>query len=279
MIGPYLRPAAWLAYPRPAVALSLPEAPLVLGGLLRRSARAGRAKRHAEQNEQVARSGFASAEHREIGHTVVARLLKRGHKHSTARYGAHLAAVGSDFNYQGNPRLAELASMSERTAQRARAELEEKGWIRSYLLEAGDRLPTQKRPVWRPQVVRDVSALQQLAARSIDRVQAPPQPSVADAPRAAEQEHLSVADWIALAAIAPDNLAEHFAERIEAARAREALAEAARQRAEAARVREAEAVAARQPARFVATDVEDWERSTTALEHARGPPPAPDGHS
>lgn len=62
----------------------------------------------------------------------------------------------------GQVAIARWMMTSDRTCRRARAALEEAGLITSYLLLPGEMLPGQKRPVKRPQVVRDVSRLHRL---------------------------------------------------------------------------------------------------------------------
>lgn len=101
-------------------------------------------------------------QHADVGRLVEQALLRRGWPHSFALVAGHLAAVGSAYNYQGCRRIAELMRRHPRTVQRARAALERRGLVRSYLLLTGQHVPGQ-RPVRHPQVVRDVRKLQQLA--------------------------------------------------------------------------------------------------------------------
>ena len=138
------------------------------------------------QAEQVRRTGFV--QHAETAHAVVEALLRRGYSRTVATVAGHLAAVGSRYNWQGNRRISELTHWSHRTAQRARAELEAGGFIRSHLLLTGDHVPGQRAPVWHPQVVRDVTRLQRIAAGQLQRSTPPhrreapkPRPSVATA--------------------------------------------------------------------------------------------------
>lgn len=109
--------------------------------------------------------------HADVGHAVYAALLARGWPHSIAKAGAHLAAVGGPYNWQGCPRIASLMGRSTRTVQRARAALELAGLVKSYCLDTGDQLEGMRAPVWRPQVVRDVTALQRLVVLQVERVQ------------------------------------------------------------------------------------------------------------
>lgn len=126
-------------------------------------------KSRAWQQAQQERTGFgASSELGELGHVLVAMLRGRGYRLNEARWAAHAAAVPTAFNWQGNPRLAAILTVSTRTAQRARARLEADGLIRSYLLSPGDQLEGQRAPVRRYQVVRDVERLQRAGRRRLE---------------------------------------------------------------------------------------------------------------
>lgn len=122
-----------------------------------------RKKSLEQQRERARLTGFAGGMS-EVGHAVVWELRRRGVPRSYALFGGHLASVSSEWNYQGNKRLSRWIGFSDRTARRARAMLEERKLIRSHLLLTGDQLQGQKAPVKRPQVVRNVAALQRLAA-------------------------------------------------------------------------------------------------------------------
>jgi hypothetical protein len=124
--------------------------------------REARARALAEQSERIRRTGFAGG-HAELGHAVAFELRARGYSASIAAFGGNLCAVGGTWNFQGNPRLAQLIGRSVRSAQRYRAQLEADGLLRSYCLEPGDMIDGQRAPVLRPQVVRDLSKLRALA--------------------------------------------------------------------------------------------------------------------
>lgn len=157
-----------------------------LGGILERSKRQSR----EWQREQLRRTGFATPQP-ELGHAITWALREAGYPLTVAQIGAQLGAVGTPYNFQGNGRISGIVGRHLRTIQRARALLEADGLLRSELLEPGDMLDGMRAPVRRPQVVRDVSALQRLArAREQARTDSPPRrgkatrrPSAADAPR------------------------------------------------------------------------------------------------
>lgn len=125
-----------------------------------------RKRSQKRQRELMRHFGFPGGE-AEIGHIVSFELRLRGLPPRICAFGAHLAAVASIWNYQGNNRIGRWMGYSPRSLRRYRAELEKHKLVRSCLLLRGDQLPGQSAPVRRPQVVRDVSALQRLAgARS-----------------------------------------------------------------------------------------------------------------
>lgn len=175
----------------------------------RQRQREARQRARAEQAERVRWTGFAGSAP-ELGHAVALELRQRGYSAALAAFGGHLCAVGGNWNFQGNPRLAELIGRSVRSAQRYRAQLEADGLLRSYLLEPGDMIDGQRAPVLRPQVVRDVSILRGLVAERMAKrplksplkrrskaerraaaraaaLVAPPAPSPPPAPLSAEQ--------------------------------------------------------------------------------------------
>jgi len=148
------------------------------------------------------RTGFAGGAP-ETGHAVVAALREQGYHPTVAAVAGHLAAVPTEYNWQGNARIAILVGRSERTVQRARLTLETDALITSYLLLTGDLLEGQRAPVRRPQVIRDVSRLQALAApeRRAARPLAPPhqrtrnrRPSAAEVPTPAPAPERASAD-------------------------------------------------------------------------------------
>lgn len=112
----------------------------------------------------------------EAAHVIAYELQKRGFSRLEALLAGHYVSTGGDFNFQGNVRLAGWLEVCERSVRRARATLERAGWIRSYLLLAGEKVEGQRAPVTRPRVVRDVSKLQRLA-RARMAVRAPHQKS------------------------------------------------------------------------------------------------------
>lgn len=158
-------------YARPAEAEAIGTAAVQWLRGSRAAAAERRAKARAEQAERVARTGFAGGDP-ELGHAVVFELLARGYRPAVARYAGHLASAGR-WNFQGNPRLAELTHRSLRSVQRYRAQLEADGLIRSYCLEPGDMVEGQRAPVSRPQIVREVLA-RALGLERIARTPAPP---------------------------------------------------------------------------------------------------------
>ena len=122
---------------------------------------AGADRRHKNQQDLKRMTGFPGG-NAELGHQVL-WALRQKYSTTTARVAAHLAAITGAYNFQGNRRIAFWCGISDRTVRRARAELERDGLIASYLLLPGDMVLGQKAPVTRPQVVRDVAALQRLA--------------------------------------------------------------------------------------------------------------------
>lgn len=151
-------PGKWRRYP----AVPVREVIGIEAAQAARTMLADKRKRSLEwQAEQQRTTGFPGGEP-EIGHAVRACLRRKGYGHTIADVGAHLAAVGTSWNWQGVTRIARWIGRSLRTVRRARARLEADGLIRSHLLLAGERIPEQQAPVWRPQVVRDVSLLQRL---------------------------------------------------------------------------------------------------------------------
>jgi hypothetical protein len=147
--------------------------------------REARARAHAEQADRLRLTGYAGG-HAELGHAVAYELRLKGYSPAIAAYGGHLCAVGGNWNFQGNPRLAQLVGRCLRSAQRYRAQLEADGLLRSYCLEPGDMVDGQRAPVSRPQVVRDLSQLRALAlARMVQRPKKPHRRSKAEARAAA----------------------------------------------------------------------------------------------
>jgi hypothetical protein len=180
-----------------------------------------------QQAEQHRRTGFVQRS--ELGHAVVAALLRRGYPHTVALVAGHLAAVASVYNWQGNTRIAELMRRSPRTVQRARARLEADKLIRSRLLLTGDYVAGQRRPVRHPQVVRDVRRLQQLArmawhshrpnASTLRRKRhaaASPPPAVVVGTGGDRVSHAEIIAFAASLAKAPPNAATVNVEELEA---------------------------------------------------------------
>lgn len=186
------------------------------GAELLRGALDGAKRRSREwQDDQIRSTGFATG-HAELGHGVIAVLRQKGYPLTVAHVAGQLAAVGTEYNWQGNARIASIVGRSERTVQRARARLEEDGLLSSYLLLTGDLIAGQRSPVRHPQVVRDVSRLQRLVqVRASERRQAPPRtgqgrrrPSAVDmpapAPAPVEQEPMTAADFARLGEAHPE---------------------------------------------------------------------------
>lgn len=149
---------AWRSYPRaPLAAAGDP----VDKGARRLSAQL-RQRSHEWQREQIKRTGFV--QNSELGHSVYFALRRRGYPRIVALVGAHLAAVGTPYNWQGCARIAQIIGCSKRTVQRARAWLESDGLITSHLLLTGDRIEGQRAAVWHPQVIRFVARLQRFGA-------------------------------------------------------------------------------------------------------------------
>ena len=192
-----------------------------LGGILERAKRQSR----EWQREQLRRTGFATPQ-AELGHAIAWALREAGYPLTVAQIGAQLGAVGTAYNFQGNARIGAIVGRHERTVQRARALFERHGLIRSELLEPGDMLDGMRAPVRRPQVVRDVSALQRLArARDHARTESPPRrgkatrrPSAADAPAPAPAP--ATADELRALGDAHPEFAVFFGEMAQAAAAK-----------------------------------------------------------
>jgi len=164
--------AGWRTYPR------VPDVEAVAEDTrrLQRKTIEKNAKRWLElQRERQRDTGFPGEA--PIGHRVVYELRRRGWPLHVARYGAHLAAVGGAWNWQGNTRLGQWMGRSARTCRRYRVELERKGLISSHLLLTGDKLPGQKAAVRRPMVVRNVEVLQRLGGFRVTRQEFPRQSS------------------------------------------------------------------------------------------------------
>lgn len=115
------------------------------------------------QQAELERSGYVA--NAADGNRLLWELRRRRAPRSFAIWCAHVAAVGTRYNYQGQPRLAHITGYSVRTCQRARKWAERLGLIRSLLLLPGEKLHTMRAPVNRPVVVRDVSELQELGRR------------------------------------------------------------------------------------------------------------------
>ncbi len=171
-----------------------------------------RAKARQRQIELMQTSGFAGG-NAELGHRVVYEMRKAGYSETVAQFAGHLCAIAGSWNFQGNHRIAGLMGRSVRTVQRARALLEADGLLRSYLLEPGDMIDGQRSPVMRPQVVRDVAALQRLAFHRSAERQQPHQRSSSkskpssETPRTERTAPLSAEQLEQVAANAPDWLA------------------------------------------------------------------------
>ncbi len=118
-------------------------------------------ERRAQQDQHLRTTGYLG--NAELGNAVAYELRQLGYSPAIASFGGHLVAPGGTWNFQGNPRLAQLVGRSLRSAQRYRAKLELAGLIRSHCLEPGDILDGQSRPVSHPQVVRDLTNLRALA--------------------------------------------------------------------------------------------------------------------
>lgn len=152
---------AWRSYPRPSdVFVAGIDGAKVSQELFTQRARD---KSGREQVQRKRASGFPGHA-AELGHRVVWRLRRRGYSHTVAQLAGHLVSVGGPWNFQGNRRLGKWIGRCDRTVRRARARLEADGWIRSFLLLPGDKVSGQRAAVVRPQVVRDVSRLERLAA-------------------------------------------------------------------------------------------------------------------
>lgn len=220
------------------------------------------------QAEQVTRTGFPSSQQcAELANAVRDVLRAEGFRPRVCDFGAMLAAVSHRYNWQGNRRIAELLGCSRRTAQRLRKVLEAKGWIRSELLLPGDMLEGQRAPVWRPQVVRNVSKLQAAARAKLARLQrrqnpprkAPPRkrrkPSAAEVPStSAPSSAVTAAEIIAFAAglsPAPKKPARGLQ----------------REHSNQVQRRAPESL---HPATVTPEELDAWERETAELE--RGPP-------
>jgi hypothetical protein len=203
--------------------------------------RSGDRKRQREQADFLRRNGFVGAD-AELGNELVVALRRRADRfplsHLARRIAGQLAAVG-EFNFQGVWRIAKLVGCHRRTVQRARKELERFGLIESVLLHAGDKLPSQRAPVWRLQVVRDCRELRGIVRRGARLTYAEsmrPRPSRAPsaaerpAPSSPPSSPPSSAHYFELAAVATRNgapwLAALHTSTAVALRKREAAAEA-----------------------------------------------------
>lgn len=136
------------------------------------------------QQAELERTGFVA--NGADGHRLLWELRRRRAPRSFALWCAHVAAVGSPYNYQGQPRLATLTGYCVRTCQRARLWAERRGLIRSLLLMPGEKLRSMRAPVNRPVVVRYVAELQELGRLGASYT--PPhrrrrKPSAAELPR------------------------------------------------------------------------------------------------
>jgi hypothetical protein len=124
-------------------------------------------KRRSEQDRFLRKNGFVGTD-AELGNELVIALRRRQHRfplsHLARRIAGQLVAAG-EWNFQGVSRIASLVGCHRRTVQRARKELERYGLLESVLLHAGDKLPSQRAPVWRLQVVRDVREARRLVPR------------------------------------------------------------------------------------------------------------------
>lgn len=181
--------------------------------LLRGSIDAAQQQSREWQENQRRRTGYCTPQ-AELGHAITAEMLARGYHPTIAQVAGQLGAVATAYNWQGNARIADNVGRCKRTVQRVRARLEADGLIRSELLLTGDMIDGQRAPVWHPQVVRDVSALQRLA-RARDAVRAPHRkskrrPSAADVPNrpppTSEPAHdaMTAADHLALGEAHPE---------------------------------------------------------------------------
>lgn len=171
----------WGEYPRP------PEVDSRYG-----DAKEARSSTLEEQVRLKKTSGFPGG-NADVGHAVAWQLRKHFKSQTTIQLAAHLAAVQGPYNFQGNLRLSRWLGVSDRTVRRHRLILEQKGWIKSYLLLPGDKVLGQKWAVTRPRIVRDASKLQRLAnvrasmryAPTTPRGSKPRRPSAAEVPRPA----------------------------------------------------------------------------------------------
>jgi hypothetical protein len=223
-----------------------------------------RRERLERQRAQIVDNGFVGDHHR--GRVVEKYLVKR-HKFSPkrARIGGQLAAAGSEYNFQGSRRIAELQDASIRTSQRTNKALEDLGLIESLLVERDHKLPEHKEAVRHPQIVRKVTKLVHKAYVWS-----------AGWKRGYETE----ADPHQRSAAAADVTAEHFAAL--GARAAEFDPVLAAMLAELARKRPRAAPAPRTyPPSHADPEVDEWDRETARREQAlqdreareRGPPP------
>lgn len=216
---------------------------------------------HDEQERNVRSTGFV--DNPEEGHRLLYELRRRRCPRSFALWGAHVAAVRTDRNWQGQPRLARLVGYSLRTCQRARVWFEARGLIRSELLEPGDRLPKQRAPVRRPMVVRYVRELQELGR--LGEYYVPPH--VRRKRTAAHRPEAPDAASGAMPASQLGELADAFLARYSASAppSPPPTGEPTPKR---------EHVPAGQPFPDIdQREIDEWDRHTRELEQSRGPPP------
>lgn len=202
------------------------------------------------------RTGYVA--NAEKGRLVERFVRRRGHRLTVARVAGQLGAVGTRYSYQGNPRIAELCGVSLRAVQYARAELEAAGLLCSRLLLPGDRVAGQRHGVRRPQVIRDVSALQFGAELERARAEQRPAPQ---RPRSAA-EHASPTSTYAAGApgvVSAAAITAFHAELVAGAKPKPPKDAAA----------------------VDPTEIDEWDRRSEALERAqlppneRAPPPRP----
>lgn len=168
-------PAWWRwHYPRPAGAHVGGTAAVdwLQGPRDQQRERERRAKRLAEQRERQRATGFAGG-NAELGHVAAFEASRLGYAPRVAQYIGHLCSVGTEWNFQGQIRLAQLMDCSVRSVQRYRARLEDDGLIKSYVLLPGDMVEGQRAPVRRPHVVRNIAPLRRIALACMPARQSP----------------------------------------------------------------------------------------------------------
>jgi hypothetical protein len=195
-------------YPRPETVHSIGLDAVRLLADAKKTGKYAKAAREL-QRELLRSTGYAGG-NAELGHRVRYELRARGYSETVAQFAGHLCAIAGSWNFQGNWRISKLMRRSLRTIQRCRALLEADGLLCSYLLLPGDMVDGQRAPVTRPQIVRDVSALQRMAnTRSAQRQQPHKRSkrSGAEAPPPEPRKTVSASELERVAAQAPEWLA------------------------------------------------------------------------